>query len=278
VNTKNLSKRVRLTSVGATVFGDVRYAPGGIHQAEQQVHQLVHIVHGHADVVYGRKSFGIGPGAVGLVTPGERVRYAFAREQETRHTWCSLAGLPSTGALARELEQFTATARPLSERLATLMEIGLSLGQSVAERSPGLVVALAQTCLETWLEDARCQLLPGGGEPPALTRALEWIAQQSHAPCNLAGLARHVGVSPTVLQGLFRDHLATTPMRYLWHQRTERGLRLLRETGLTVGEIATQCGFQTPFHFSRWVRQITGHSPRQIRQSSNPLQARSQQD
>ena len=31
------------------------------------------------------------------------------------------------------------------------------------------------------------------------------------------------------------------------------------------GEIALRCGFQTPFHFSRWVRETEGASPREVR-------------
>ena len=54
-------------------------------------------------------------------------------------------------------------------------------------------------------------------------------------------------------------------MRYVWEARTRRGAQLLRETGLTVSEIAYRCGFQTPFHFSRWVKQVHGMSPKEFR-------------
>jgi transcriptional regulator GlxA family with amidase domain len=56
-----------------------------------------------------------------------------------------------------------------------------------------------------------------------------------------------------------------TPIRHVWEARTRRGAQLLRETGLTVGEVAFRCGFQTPFHFSRWVRELYGVPPRALR-------------
>jgi AraC-like DNA-binding protein len=40
---------------------------------------------------------------------------------------------------------------------------------------------------------------------------------------------------------------------------------MLRETGLTVAEVANRCGFQSPFHFSRWVRALHGAPPRAVR-------------
>jgi AraC-like DNA-binding protein len=47
--------------------------------------------------------------------------------------------------------------------------------------------------------------------------------------------------------------------------RTERGIQMLVETGLTVAEIAYRCGFQSPFHFSRLATRLQGISPREIR-------------
>jgi len=38
-----------------------------------------------------------------------------------------------------------------------------------------------------------------------------------------------------------------------------------RDSGFGVGEIAYRCGFQTPFHFSRWVRATESRSPREVR-------------
>ncbi|MGH8017223.1 MAG: helix-turn-helix transcriptional regulator [Opitutaceae bacterium] len=64
---------------------------------------------------------------------------------------------------------------------------------------------------------------------------------------------------------LFKCHLHATPMRHVWETRTRQGMRLLRDTGLTVSEIASRCGFSTPFHFSRWVRTISGVAPREFR-------------
>jgi transcriptional regulator GlxA family with amidase domain len=57
----------------------------------------------------------------------------------------------------------------------------------------------------------------------------------------------------------------TTPARYLWQFRIERGAAMLGETGHTVAEIAYRCGFQNPFHFSRLVKQHFGQSPKEIR-------------
>jgi AraC-like DNA-binding protein len=74
--------------------------------------------------------------------------------------------------------------------------------------------------------------------------------------------------SRTTLIRKFQTSLGQTPGRYLWQLRTEKGLGMLRNSGLTVAEIAELCGFSNPFHFSRRVRATTGISPREVRRKA----------
>jgi AraC-like DNA-binding protein len=154
---------------------------------------------------------------------------------------------------------------PVSRRFAQLMEIGLSLPSLAGSSSPGLVDALGMATLHEYLFSWRLSEAPHTDEPDAVRRAIEWIGIDGDERVDLPTLAKYVGVSSAQLVKLFKRHLGTTPMRYVWESRTRRGSQLLRETGLTVGEIAFRCGFQTPFHFSRWVKQLYGVSPKEFR-------------
>jgi AraC-like DNA-binding protein len=82
----------------------------------------------------------------------------------------------------------------------------------------------------------------------------------------LEAAARTAGITPQHLIRLFRQTHQQTPGRYLWQLRVERGAGLLTATGLTVSEIAHQCGFKNPFHFSRLLKKMQGLSPRELRQ------------
>jgi len=81
----------------------------------------------------------------------------------------------------------------------------------------------------------------------------------------LPGAQRAAGCSSYALLYKFARFLKTTPSRHLWRIRTEKGLELLAEKGLSVAEIADRCGFKNPFHFSRCVSRMQGVSPREIR-------------
>jgi len=75
----------------------------------------------------------------------------------------------------------------------------------------------------------------------------------------LAGLAR---MSKSTLLRRFQAALNTTPMAHLIALRIRHASRLLRETDLTVTEIAFRTGFSDSNYFSRTFRAHTGTSPR----------------
>lgn len=261
-----MSKRLRLTQTARVVFGDVVYEPGGRFGPRVQTdYQLMALVSGDAKVVVDGRELTLATGNVVLLGPGRQECFRFSDRRATHHTWCAIRPELVTGTLRKDCDAGLARVLPLSERLAQLMELGLSLPRAAGGRSPGLVEALGLAALHELLHLQVTAADPASREPDALRRALEWIPQHAASAFDLRSLARAAGVSPAQLVKLFKQHLHTTPMRYVWETRTQQGMRLLRDTGLTVSEAAWRCGFRTPFHFSRWVRAVAGVSPRELR-------------
>lgn len=262
---KNLSITLRSALAERVVFGDVIYATGGSCGPRVQADfQLVVIEAGEARVTVDGTEVRLAAGEVGLFCPGRREFFEFSEKRRTHHTWCAVQ--PSL--VDEALQQACAAApavMPLSHRLAQLLELGLGLPTTTGRRAPGLVEALGLAALREYVFDAQDQA-GGRAEPDALRRLLEWFGLHAAEPADLPALAKVAGVSPAQLVKLCKRHLGVTPVRALWEARTRQGVRLLRDTGLTVGEVAFRCGFQTPFHFSRWVRALTGASPRTVRE------------
>jgi AraC-like DNA-binding protein len=73
------------------------------------------------------------------------------------------------------------------------------------------------------------------------------------------------GISQNAMIYKFKETLKVTPARFLWKLRTEQGIAMLGETGLSIAEIAYRCGFKNPYHFSRRVKTLQGSSPRKVR-------------
>ena len=63
----------------------------------------------------------------------------------------------------------------------------------------------------------------------------------------------------------FRKEFNDAPARWLMKKRVEKAKVLLNKTLLPVSEVALECGFENPTHFSRVFREKTGSAPVQFR-------------
>jgi AraC-like DNA-binding protein len=262
---KYISKRLRSAESTGVFFGDVVYEAGGHFGPRlQQDYQLVALVEGGVAVEVDGRRRDLKAGQVGLFLPGGRETFTFDVNRKSHHTWCAVRPELVSPDLAAACQRATERLS-MTRRLEQIMEVGLSLPLTTGAQAHGLIDALGMAALQAYLFTDTRQERRTTDEPDALRRALAWLGQEGSETVDLATLAKAAGVSSAQLVKLFKRHLGTTPLRYVWETRTRRGAQLLRETGLTVGEVAFRCGFQTPFHFSRWVKQLYGVSPKEFR-------------
>jgi transcriptional regulator GlxA family with amidase domain len=87
----------------------------------------------------------------------------------------------------------------------------------------------------------------------------------SHEEWPVRRLAGVSGVSEAHFSRCFRDAFGVPPHRYLLTRRIERAKALLRDTELSITEIAFQTGWESLGTFGRTFRDITGESPSALR-------------
>ena len=97
--------------------------------------------------------------------------------------------------------------------------------------------------------------------PPALERACRLMDARPGTPATVAGVAAAAATSPSRLHVLFREHLGTTPARWLLGRRLDAAARLLADTGRPVERIARDVGFADASAFGRAFRRATGETP-----------------
>ena len=104
-----------------------------------------------------------------------------------------------------------------------------------------------------------------GGQDPKLLRRLlrakDHMDAASHEAWPVRRLARVSGVSEAHFARSFRQAFGVPPHRYLLTRRIERATALLRDTDLSITEIAFQTGWGSLGTFGRTFRDITGESP-----------------
>ena len=97
------------------------------------------------------------------------------------------------------------------------------------------------------------------------TEALAYIADHYMEKITLKTLASHLFVSEHYLSKLFRQEMDTSFTDYLSRTRIERSIELLRDTDMSLLEIAGLVGFEDQSYFTKVFKRITNETPRQYK-------------
>jgi len=98
-----------------------------------------------------------------------------------------------------------------------------------------------------------------------LRQITDWMAKHIAEEFSLDRLAAQAGLSKFHFQRLFKNSIGVSPSRYLINMRMNNARRLLRETKLSVMDIALEVGYADPSHFARLFRREIGLSPSDYR-------------
>lgn len=113
---------------------------------------------------------------------------------------------------------------------------------------------------QSWFEDQ-----PGAQPDELMAEAQHWLRQRTGAPADLAGLSRHLGISRRSLNRRFHRATGMTPIRFLQQARVDEASALLRQTNLSIGEVAGRVGYDDPGHFAALFRRLSGRTPSRYR-------------
>ncbi|SDL84456.1 AraC family transcriptional regulator, arabinose operon regulatory protein [Glycomyces sambucus] len=207
----------------------------------------------------------VAAGEICLLLPGHTEEIRFDGDVDTHETLVRGRMEQATDQMRAWLEALRPN-RTLSSALTYLAREAVTTEQTRLTADGALVDALATALL--WRFIAEFRNLPAA-LPASIETARLFIHDHLDRPVTLTDIARAASVTPAHLVRMFRSHMDTTPVQYLWDRRISLGVELLTSTGLTVGSIATRCGFKTSFHFSRKVKESTGLSPTDLRTSTS---------
>ena len=101
---------------------------------------------------------------------------------------------------------------------------------------------------------------------PVVGPALSLLHNDPARAWTVASLATATGVSRAALARRFTELVGEPPMTFLTGWRLALAADLLREPGATVGGVARQVGYATPFALSTAFKRVNGVSPRDYRE------------
>lgn len=98
-----------------------------------------------------------------------------------------------------------------------------------------------------------------------VAQALAFIRQHACEPIKVRDVVRRVAISQTVLQQRFRNLLNRTVHDEIIRVRLNHACTLLRQTELSLGEIAHRCAFEYQEYMGVVFRRVLGTTPGQVR-------------
>ncbi|MBZ9540314.1 GlxA family transcriptional regulator [Modicisalibacter tunisiensis] len=113
-----------------------------------------------------------------------------------------------------------------------------------------------------------------GTTQPKLLEIVALMEANLEEPIALDELATYVDVSRRQLERLFQKYLNCSPSRYYLKLRLTRARQLLKQTSMSIIEVASACGFVSTPHFSKCYREYFGMPPRDERGGIGSRQGR----
>ena len=154
-----------------------------------------------------------------------------------------------------------------------VLRVALSLADAAKTGMPELYAQAATQFLAVhllsmqsgWPDLSQDKRSPGTLESRQLAHVLEYMNVHYKDALSLDKLAEEARVSRFHFVRLFKEKVGIPPHHYLIKIRMEAAAALLRDTDLSVMEIAFDCGYQSAAHFSAAFQKHFSQSPRLYR-------------
>jgi AraC-like DNA-binding protein len=105
--------------------------------------------------------------------------------------------------------------------------------------------------------------------PASAAKAL--IDESFNTNIDVATIARQVYLSPDYLRFVFKKQVGQSVIAYIIDKRIEHAKQLLLNSAAPVHVVATECGFASPYYFSRVFKRLSGESPQEYRNRQSKL-------
>lgn len=242
---------------------DRRFSSGGQRRLKSLV--VVRIIHGHGHF----ESEATGPlpvpaNSIMFVFPGVGHTYRYDNDVGWDEEWLEIdpaAALPI-------LQEIGITpADPVSTHPSTL-PLGAAFRDlfDCANRTSCSRLVLEAAAHRVFAEAVSARTGDRSTAPTGfIEKACEILTADLSSETSIEELARKVHASPSWLRENFKRATGLSPKRFQMRARMLRAGKLLRETELSIGEIAAEAGFNSLYQFSRYFTDQLGHTPTEYR-------------
>lgn len=252
-------------------FGWERTAPLHSYGPHARNHYLFHyVISGKGTLFANEQVYEITAGHGFLVVPGQITTYRADEREPWEYTWIEFDGLRAQESLrlagiSGKEPIFTPANQEAGEKLCQQMLYIVNNGTA----EPTHLIGHGFLFLSQLVESSAHQRTQNVRRLRDfyIKEALTFIEDNYHRDVSVEEIAAFCGLNRSYFGKVFRETMGESPQTFLLHYRMAKAAQLLKETRLSVGEIAQQVSYDNQLHFSRAFKNVHGVSPREYRQT-----------
>lgn len=227
-------------------------------------HYLIHlVVAGKGVYQVNGSSYNLQEGDLFLAKPSQLITYAADDTDPWEYYWVGF-----NGACANKLVQQT----PFSDvspvhhckdpQLTRESIYNIYLARGPEPQCEALMTGYLYLFMAQLMKEAR-ESMPNAPSSSSqyVLAAIKYIQFNYSHDISVDDIAKAVGVSRSHLYRVFMSNVGQSPIDYLTGYRISEACSLLKNTGLSIAEIAVSVGFFDQFYFSRVFKKVKGVPP-----------------
>ena len=249
--------------VGARSVGHHTVPAGWIDDVFQVHHVAIYWgIKGVGGVAFGGERLRLEPDQIAVYFPG-MVQEIYALDEDWEYCWWTMDGpLAEETVRGFGIQEAVHRVGPAPLSFITALE---SMIQGPGRRNEINASALAYQILSV---AAQHHGTGSGGRhhEELIEAATALILSSSQVPgFNVDRLASELNIDRSTLSRRFRRATGSTLVDYIGSIRMQNATAMLRETPLSIAEVAQRCGYADPNYFSKLMRQRLGMPPTEFR-------------
>lgn len=225
-------------------------------------HFLIHyVISGRGTYECGGKTYPVGAGDLFLVYPNEIISYAADQTEPWQYCWVGFNGTEVQRML--DLTPFKRDNLVLSisdeELCQRLIDIYDARGNKPTDELN--MIGRLYLFLSKLIDLRGSDREETDVTSDYIENALKYIQYNYSHSIDISTIAANIGISRSHLYRVFIKHLGLSPNDYLTQYRINMACSLLRNSKLTISNIANSVGYDDPLYFSRVFKKVKGVSP-----------------
>lgn len=202
--------------------------------------------------------------------------YTFHREMvmplELHYIGFHFEGEPETNieSLLPSFKAYAIDSKRLASDFSYLRKLHIAVHPRSERRKQLILNDIWQLSCEVWDETHQLDELElvGHSEDTLMNKAADWLHRHAYTPFAMSELSDMLELSRVQFSRRFRRAFRTTPTDYVRNLRIRKAAELLRDTDMTLDQIASHCGYENGYYLSRVFTQTMGMRPSKFREKN----------